>query len=105
MTLDESKQLFTEIRDLLQANGFTTPEGIDKKYNYRGGYMLFNCPHMCSSVRLFSVGLQGGYHLVRDVRTNFGQPLDWNRELAINFINGVIQQLDETQGDNNTTTN
>lgn len=100
MNREESVVLFNEVAELLQENGFTTPKekGVQGKYNYRGGYMLFNCPHMCSSIRLFSIGV-GRQALVTDIRTSFAKPLEWNRELAIDFINEIINTINNE--DNN----
>lgn len=99
MTRNESSSLFDEIRDYLHNNGFKNKLGKDIKYNYRGDYMLFNCPHMCSSVRLFKVNEDGSFKLVEDIRTSFGKSYEDNRLLAFDFINKVIQRLNDE--DNN----
>lgn len=65
--------------------------------------MAFNCPHMCSSLRLFRY-LEGGTRKLEvDVRTSFAKSLEENIELALHYINRIIQKINEsnnTQGVN-----
>jgi hypothetical protein len=81
----------------LKENGFTSKEGYDKRYLFKDSYMAFNCPHMCSSLRLFQVTESNGRKLVVDVRTSFAKPLEDNRELATDYVNRVIKKVNENE--------
>lgn len=95
MTHQESNQIFDQVDKALIEEGFTAKEGYDKRYLFKDDYMAFNCPHMCSSLRLFNVA-NGGRRLVVDVRTSFTLPLENNRELATDYVNRVIQKVNES---------
>lgn len=103
MTHQESNQVFDLVETLLRENGFTSTEGYDKRYLFKNGYMAFNCPHMCSSLRLFSIFEGEPRRLVVDVRTSFAKPLEDNMQLATDFVNKVIQKLNESNNSESTT--
>lgn len=95
MTHLESNEVFDQVNKALIEQGFTSKEGYDKRYLFKGDYMAFNCTHMCSSLRMFKLGSGGTRRLVVDIRTSFVHPLETNKRLAEDFINQVIQKLNE----------
>lgn len=96
MTHLESNEVFNQVDKALIENGFTSKEGYDKRYLFKGDYMAFNCPHMCSSLRLFQITESNGRKLAVDIRTSFAKPLADNKELATDFINRTIQKVNES---------
>lgn len=98
MTHQESNLLFDEVDLLLSQNGFERKEGYDKRYRFKNNLMAFNCPHICSSLRLFQLPkeIAGSRKLVVDVRTSFVKSLEENRELVSQFINRVIEKTNGT---------
>lgn len=96
MNHSESNLIFDQVDAQLKENGFTSKEGYDKRYLFKDDYMAFNCPHMCSSLRLFQVTESNGRKLVVDVRTSFAKPFSENKEFATNYINRVIQKVNES---------
>lgn len=95
MTHQESNEIFDQVDKALIENGFTPKEGYDKRYTFKNDYMAFNCPHMCSSLRLFQITESNGRRLAVDVRTSFARSLEDNRVLATDFVNRVIQKVNE----------
>lgn len=95
MTHQESNLIFDQVDTQLKENGFTPKEGYDKRYLFKNDYMAFNCPHMCSSLRLFQVNENVGRKLVVDVRTSFAKPLSDNKELATDYINRVLINVND----------
>lgn len=65
--------MYLDVKAMLEEDGFTQIEGGDERYMERDNIQIFNCPHKCGSIAVFSdfprVADYRNYPSVKDYQT------------------------------------
>lgn len=76
--------MFKDIKAMLEEEGFTQVEGADERYMEKDNIQIFNCPHKCGSIAIFS-----DFPRVADYKA-FDNIKDYQNEMAEKTVHRFI---------------